>query len=354
MSAHNRRDIIDKTTVGIYHCYNKVVRGLFLTGYDPVQKKDFSYRRGWIADRVEELAGLFGIDVLFVAFLANHFHLILRNRPDLVKRWSDHEVIRRAIKIFPAKFRRLGIRGEPNRDQIQKHARNKKLVEDMRERLSDISWFMRQLEQYAARRINEDVGHGGTVWQHRFKSRRILDETGLIICGVYVDLNQIRAGEVDRPESSKFTSAYFRLKGLKARNQGGEKPWSHDGWLSPIQLKVGDSQDGYPKAGKLEGMRASDKGVTDMTLENYFSLLDWTGRQQRKGKRGKIPSQLPPILERLGLTADQWLHCVKEFDELFGLAVGKPASLKKEAERLELKRLRCIRQVEKAFAQSDD
>ncbi len=54
MSAHNRRDIIDKTTVGIYHCYTKAVRGLFLTGYDAVQDKDFSYRRGWITDRTEE------------------------------------------------------------------------------------------------------------------------------------------------------------------------------------------------------------------------------------------------------------------------------------------------------------
>ncbi len=35
-----------------------------------------------------------------------------------------------------------------------------------------------------------------------------------------------------------------------------------------------------------------------MSFVEYLSLLDWTGRQLREGKRGAIPQDLAPILER--------------------------------------------------------
>jgi hypothetical protein len=36
-----------------------------------------------------------------------------------------------------------------------------------------------------------------------------------------------------------------------------------------------------------------------MTLEEYLQVLDWTGREIRADKRGAIPADLQPILERL-------------------------------------------------------
>jgi len=45
---------------------------------------DFSHRKAWIADRMKFLATIFAIDVCAFAILANHFHNILRNRPDIV------------------------------------------------------------------------------------------------------------------------------------------------------------------------------------------------------------------------------------------------------------------------------
>jgi hypothetical protein len=42
-------------------------------------------------------------------------------------------------------------------------------------------------------------------------------------------------------------------------------------------------------------------------------LLDWTGRQLKPGKRGVIPKNAPPILDRLNLSAELWLHAVEHF-----------------------------------------
>ena len=47
-----------------------------------------------------------------------------------------------------------------------------------------------------------------------------------------------------------------------------------------------------------------------MTRDQYLSLLDVLGRVIRQGKRGVIPSDLPPILERLNVDARCWLDCL--------------------------------------------
>jgi len=66
-----------------------------------------------------------------------------------------------------------------------------------------------------------------------------------------------------------------------------------------------------------------------------LSLLDWTGRQFREGKRGAIPSDLAPILERLQIGGEPgWLELMGPFSRLFRRAAGcfdaGPQSLARE------------------------
>ena len=67
--------------------------------------------------------------------------------------------------------------------------------------------------------------------------------------------------------------------------------------------------------------RISNKAFLSMTRDQYLSLLDMVGRLVREGKRGFIPPELPPILERLsaGVDARTWLDRV-----LTQLGVGWP------------------------------
>ena len=64
-----------------------------------------------------------------------------------------------------------------------------------------------------------------------------------------------------------------------------------------------------------------------MTLDQYLKLLDWTGRQLRKDKAGRIPSEFAPILERLDCSAESWLDLVKNFRKRFRTEAGRAASL---------------------------
>ncbi len=44
------------------------------------------------------------------------------------------------------------------------------------------------------------------------------------------------------------------------------------------------------------------------TLDQYLTLLDTLGRMLRQEKRGAIPSDAAPILERLGVHTSSWLE----------------------------------------------
>ena len=57
-------------------------------GDDPLTGKNFDHRRKWMEQRLKHFASLFGIDLLAFAILSNHFHLVLRSRPDVVKQWD--------------------------------------------------------------------------------------------------------------------------------------------------------------------------------------------------------------------------------------------------------------------------
>jgi len=328
MVAFARSEIIDQNEVGFYHCTSRCVRRAFLCGKDPLSGKNYGYRRDWILERIKQLAGLQAVDVAFVAILSNHFHLILRNRPDLAGQWSDQEVMRRAVASYPWKFKAYGGTGDgPTPKQLKQLANDHKLVAEMRKRLSSISWFMRNLDQSIARRANLEDEVRGHFWQERFHSTPLLDEIALLMCAVYVDLNEVRAGLADRPETSQYTSGFARIRGMKARRNRSANALQNDGWLSPLSLTDND-QPHYPLAGQPASLRASDRGVLDMPLGEYLKILDFSGRQYSKGKRGNIPASLPPILARLGLTPDAWFACVDQFEEVFGVAAGRADQVK--------------------------
>ena len=198
---------------------------------------------------MEELAGSFGIDVLDFAVLSNHFHAVLRNRPDVVAGWSDEEVARRWWNLFPQRRDDQGRPAEPKEQELQMLLADRQRMKELRRRLSHISWFMRCLAENIARRANAEDECGGRFWQGRFRCQKILDESALLACSIYVDLNPIRAGIARTPETSRYTSVYDRIrsrpqpegkqrrgkkKGRAARAGSSSRP---DGWLSPVPLR---------------------------------------------------------------------------------------------------------------------
>ena len=49
-------------------------------------------------------------------------------------------------------------------------------------------------------------------------------------------------------------------------------------------------------------------------FEEYLALVDWTRRIIRGDKRGHIDIALPPILDRLQITSEQWRINTTQFE----------------------------------------
>jgi len=63
-----------------------------------------------------------------------------------------------------------------------------------------------------SRRINQREGWLGYLWQGRFASAP-MDETHLLACARYVELNPVRAGLAEQPEQWRWSSARAHLTG---------------------------------------------------------------------------------------------------------------------------------------------
>lgn len=327
MARQNRSDVFDPSEVSVLHCVNRAVRRAMLCGVDPYSGESYEHRRDWIQKRLEFLAAQYGIDVLGYAIMGNHLHVILRNRPDVVRTWSDEEVARRIWNLFPKRKQEDGSAAEPHSHELRMLMASKKLLAEYRTRLSDVSWLMRQLAEKVARMANKEDDCTGRFWEGRFKCQPLLDDAAILACAAYVDLNPVRAGIAATPEESDYTSVQDRIVAKQATEE--PKRSRKDGWLAPIYLN--ERAVPGPKASR-SGRRASDKGFLPIRLEAYLELLDWTGRQIANGKRGRIPLACEPILDRLEMSRSTWCDLVRDFGRLFRTVAGKPSSLKESAQ----------------------
>jgi len=103
--------------------------------------------------------------------------------------------------------------------------------EHYRRRLFDVSEFMRNVQAAYARWYNRTFDRRGRLWDQRFRSTILGDARAVLDCLLYVELNPIRAGIVERPEEWESGSVYLRELG-------------EDGWLIPITslLNHGDRE----------------------------------------------------------------------------------------------------------------
>jgi hypothetical protein len=333
MARMARAEVFDPSEIAIVHVMARTVRRCFLLGADPVSQKNYDHRKEWIEAKLQQLAALMGIDLLTFALMSNHFHLILRSRPDVVATWSDEEVARRWMLLCPLrKVPRTDngsgalVAAEPNAAEIDSIRNNPAQLAKIRTRLSDISWWMRLLCQHVAQRANREEGEGlGKFWQSRFKAVRVLDEATVLACSAYVDLNPIRAAMAECLESSQYNSAKRRIESLMQQASGTPPSQSPDNFLSPVC--VDEARDPIGPHPSANSPRCSDKGYLPMQADEYLQLLDWTARQVREDKPGSTPESLPPILERLGLEPKMYLEQVKLFGRMFSAAAGQAQSL---------------------------
>ncbi|MEP4890097.1 MAG: transposase [Aliiglaciecola sp.] len=293
----SRKSQISLIDTPYYHCVSRCVRRSFLCGEDKLTGQSYEHRRDWVEQRLLYLASVFAIDVCAYAVMSNHTHIVLCVDKEQANKWSSKEVVFRWHKLHKGTLvSQRFMRGE-SLNESELFTLNE-TIKIYRQRLYDISWFMRNLNEYIAREANKEDDCTGRFWEGRFKSQALLDEPAVLACMAYVDLNPIRAKMKKTPETSKHTSIQQRIECLIT----GEQPRN----LMPFV--------GHHKQSKSKGIAFS--------LIDYCELIDSTGRCIRDDKMGHIENQNRPILERLGLNTEQWISLTTEFEQHFHSAVG--------------------------------
>jgi REP element-mobilizing transposase RayT len=246
-------------------------------------------------DRIKLLCSVFALDLCAYAVMSNHYHVVIRIDVDQVKAWSDQEVAKRWMNIFSGPLLMHQYLGNATLTATELE-RVAGLLATWRNRLCDLSWFMRCLNEPIARIANREDHCTGRFWEGRFKSQALLDARAVLACMAYVDLNPIRAAMAKTPEQSDYTSIQERIL--------------------------------HPNDSSLRPFAEQDEDGIPFNLKDYLELVDWGGREIKCNKRGYIPAKIPPILARLRMDAPPVLDYLGKAEPLVFGALGPVSMLR--------------------------
>ena len=193
----------------VYHVMSRTA----LDGF-PLQdvEKDF------MLDLVKRFSSLYFTEILGFCLMGNH--LLVKIIPE--DRFTDEDIQKRFERFY-------GDSREFAAGQIPY----------LREKLSSLSEFMREIKVGFARYYNRRHNRRGYFWGDRFKSVIVDKGETLVNCLAYIDLNPLQAGLVDRPEDyrnslgyhlqaqnkDQFLSTDFGFKEFKVKSPNRSKAW---------------------------------------------------------------------------------------------------------------------------------
>ncbi len=353
-----RKYLLDLRNPGWVHGISRCVRKAFLAG------NQAAHRKVWVEDRLRLLAEVFACEMAAYAVMSNHVHVVVRMAPEIAATWSAADVALRWMRIFPGRGRVLpdGTAVEPDPAQVGTRAQDAAWVVERRRRLADLPWFMKSLKEFIVRRANAEDGCTGAFWEERFTSVPLLDQAALIACMAYVDLNPIRAKLADRPERSTHTGAHERVR-VRQRHRVAQRAAALPAPVRQVVLDQAGLTTGpggavattagasdvpaapaattfgaHPESGlwltpMARCIAGEVLGNSKISVDDYLTLVDATGRLIKAGKRGAIPPELGPILARLDMSVDDWIATVTTGRSMLGGALGHAASRMAEAAR---------------------
>ncbi len=311
--------LIPPGSSGAYHCVQRCVRRAFLCGVDRSTGQSFEHRKQWLTQRLQLLSGCFAVAIHAYAIMSNHLHVVVQWDPAWQATWTESDVAERWVRLFPPRADSPAARALKCQRLLQQPER----LALLRERLGNLSWFMKCLAEPIARAANVEDHCKGRFWEGRFKAQVLCDERALLAAMAYVDLNPLRAGMTASLLGSNHTSIQHRLRDA----------------AMPLDQPL------QPVLGQQPHVRLG------LSLRAYIGLVEWTGQQLRPGKRGALAKPAPSALRKLDPHPERWALRVKAIGSGYWLVVGDVHDLLDAARAVQqrwLKGLGLARRLSKA------
>ena len=182
MPRTQRLKISDETAV--YHVMSRTALDGFPLGDS---EKDF------MLDLIRRYATLYFVEILGFCLMGNHFHLLVKMFPE--HKFTDEQIKKRYEEFY----------GD---DRTFSYGQ----VPSLRQKLSNLSEFVREIKVGFARFYNRRHNRRGYFWGDRFKSVIVEKGETLVNCLAYIDLNPLRAGLVNRPEDYRWNSLGYHVQ----------------------------------------------------------------------------------------------------------------------------------------------
>ena len=307
-----------------------------------------------------KMARFCGVEVLTYCVMGNHFHLLARvpDKETWIKRFEgvggEQELLAHLGRFYSRSFMdalRFQL-GEDRRLGNEMAAQGR--LQAFRDRLCDVSVFMRELKLRFSKWYNQRHGRRGTLWMERFKSVLVegtrrqgssskQEVDALRTMALYIDLNPVRAGLVKDPAAYRWCGYAAALAGDRRSREGlveaaGQRSWvraeaAYRVWLLEICEAIDQEADHQqarsedvpkrdsvvsPSFGQLR--RKAIANVRQMRVSEllrcrvrYFSDGGVIGSQGFvKGYRQRDEQdarRVPAIRE---LRAEERLHCLRQ------------------------------------------
>ncbi|MCU0665195.1 MAG: hypothetical protein MUC50_23070 [Myxococcota bacterium] len=229
-------------------------------------------------------AKVYPCEVAGFCVMGNHYHLVVAFKE--YQKLSRDELYELASLLYP----------KPVLDGWRKAK-----WERFNKRVFDVSELMRNLQASFARWFNQAFARKGRLWGDRFKSTLLEDDKALLDCLMYVELNPVRAGMVERPEEYQGASLYYREMG-------------DDRWMIPLT--------------RLTGRAKRKDALIDYRARTYYR-----GNVPSKDKQRAIPDRIIREEEARGF-ASQGLFRKRLRYYVDGLVVGGEEFVRGYLERL--------------------
>ena len=252
-----RKNLIDRENGGYHHVVTRCVRRAWICGVDPLTGRDFSHRKEWIEERMLALSQAFAVNVYGYAVMSNHYHIALQVSPKETLKFSDEEVARRWLIAYPPRsadlveLRVAAILEDPDRVNV------------LRERLGDLSWYMKCINNYIARKANVEDDCTGKFWESRFHSSRPIESLdALYACMAYIDLNPVSAGAADEPAAESDHTSLSRRVDEARRDED-----KYRSAMAPVSMCL--------RSGRVH---TEGGEPLPLTLGNYLSHVRWVAQ----------------------------------------------------------------------------
>ena len=173
-----------------------------------------------------------GLKAVAWCCMGNHFHLLLEvpDKETALEGWKDADFIKR-LKVLQEEGYTWAILKDV--EMWEKNGNREAIAEvaaAVRERLFDLSQFMKELKQKFTTWFNWKHHRKGTLWEERFRSVLLegpeiseLANHAVKVVSAYIDLNPVRAGIVEDPKDYRWCGYAAAVAGDKEARRGVAK-----------------------------------------------------------------------------------------------------------------------------------